>query len=227
MENMAAPSNLLSEVNSLPWFHSIQLGEGVITPGVKSADVLRCEADVAFKRLEPGMTVIDIGAWDGFFSFEAKKRGASRVLATDHFSWVGGGWGTKRSFDLAKKVLELEIDERVIDPLEICSDTVEPFDCILFLGVLYHLKHPLYVLERISQIATHHLVMETQLDFTDISRPAVAFYPGAELANDSTNWWGPNVPAAIGMLKTAGFTRVEFSDHPAYPGVRGFFHAFR
>jgi tRNA (mo5U34)-methyltransferase len=78
-----------------PWWHSIELAPGVVTPGQKTAEILRGE--VAAMRLDDldlrGKSVIDIGAWDGFFSFEAERRGARSVLAFDHFVW---------SVDLAK-----------------------------------------------------------------------------------------------------------------------------
>jgi tRNA (mo5U34)-methyltransferase len=71
------------------WWHSIELAPGIVTPGGKSADVLRDE--LAALRLDDlalaGKSVIDIGAWDGFYSFEAERRGAARVLALDHFVW--------------------------------------------------------------------------------------------------------------------------------------------
>jgi len=220
-------SDLRTKVAALPWFHSIDLGHGVITPGAKAPAVLSAEADVVFSMFRPGSSVLDIGACDGFFSFAAKQRGASRVLATDQFSWTGGGWGKKASFDLARQVLGLDVAEQVIDPTEMTRSTVERHDVVLFLGVLYHLKHPLYVLERIADLARHELIMETQLDLTSEKRPAMAFHPGRELADDPTNWWAPNVPAAIAMLNTVGFPEVVYTEHPLYPGVRGIFHAYR
>src|SRR3954451_17550632 len=219
--------SIQQQIMSLPWFHSIDLGDGLLTPGVKHHDILTAEAEVVFSTFQPGMSVLDIGAWDGFFSFEAKRRGASRVLATDHFSWIGNGWGKKACFDLARQTLGLPIDDLIIDPTEMTMSTVEQSDVVLFLGVLYHLRHPLYILERVAGLAKHQFIVETQLDLNDVSRPAMAFYPGRELGDDPTNWWAPNVPAAIAMLNTAGFQNVSYTPHPKYPGIRGFFHAFR
>jgi len=214
------------QVAALPWFHSIDLGGGVITPGLKSVHMLRGEASVAFRHSIAGMSVMDVGAWDGFFSFEAERRGASRVLATDHFCWTGGGWGKKSSFNLARKVLGSRVEDQDIDPMEIREAATGTFDCVLFLGVLYHMRHPLYVLDRVASVTRKMLIMETHLDMLDVNRPAAAFYPGSELGNDPTNWWGPNIPAVIGMLRTAGFQRIEHSSHPVCPD-RGFFHAFK
>lgn len=69
------------------WFHSVDLGAGVVTPGTKSAEHLAGE--VAALRLPDlrGRSVLDIGAWDGYYSFEAERRGASRVVALDHYAW--------------------------------------------------------------------------------------------------------------------------------------------
>jgi tRNA (mo5U34)-methyltransferase len=70
------------------WFHSIDLGQGVVTPGHKTPGVLRLEVEAQRWPDLRGKTVLDIGAWDGFFSFEAERRGASRVVALDHYSWA-------------------------------------------------------------------------------------------------------------------------------------------
>lgn len=216
----------MEEVQKTPWFHSIRLSPGVITPGAKNVNILQTEAEVLFKHSVQGMSVLDVGAWDGFFSFEAERRGAARVLATDWFSWVGPGWGKKGSFDLARRALGSRVEDRIIDPMDITVEAVGQFDCVIFSGVLYHLRHPLYVLDRLAAITTHMLMMETHMDMLDVEKPAAAFYPDRELADDPSNWWGPNIPAAKGMLISAGFSRVEFTRHPGY-AERGFFHAFK
>ena len=125
-------------MHSLPWYHSIELPGGLTTPGVvKNAQVL--------PRLDlpsdmTGKSVLDVGAWDGFYSFECARRGATSVLATDSFVWDGRGWGNKRSFEFARQQLGLEgrVDDMLVDPMEI--DRVRlgrTFDVVLFLGVLY------------------------------------------------------------------------------------------
>src|SRR5262245_46217259 len=78
-------SELLARAKAYYWFHSIDLGNGVVTPGSKSVALLRAESDAIFGPLDlRGKSVLDIGAWNGNFSFEAKRRLAARVLATDH-----------------------------------------------------------------------------------------------------------------------------------------------
>lgn len=69
------------------WWHSIDLGLGIVTPGHKTPEILRQELDLLRLPMMSGKTVLDIGAWDGFYSFEAEKRGAARVVALDHYVW--------------------------------------------------------------------------------------------------------------------------------------------
>src|ERR1700712_3578633 len=95
----ASRDALRRRVADIEWWHTMDLGDGIVTPGAsKSAETLprlQMPANLA------GRTVLDVGAWDGFFSFEAERRGASRVVATDSFCWSGSGWGTKAGFELA------------------------------------------------------------------------------------------------------------------------------
>ncbi len=207
MNKTEAPA-LKQQVLQFRWFHSIDLGNGIITPGqdnsAKKLKRLRLPDSLA------GKTVLDVGAWDGFFSFEAERRGAERVLATDSFAWqLSDNWGGKKAFDLAKKTLESKVNEMMIDVLELSPDKVGVFDVVLLLGVLYHMKHPLLALERVASVTKEMIILETVVDMLSHRRPAMAFYVGDELSNDRTNWCGPNPAAVLGMLKTVGFKRCE------------------
>ena len=221
---------LYAQVHAIPaWFHSIDLGDGVVTPGVKRSKTLAREAGAIFENAPvAGKSVLDIGAWDGFFSFEAKRRGASRVLATDHFCWVDPrGRANKSGFDLAKRTLELDVEEQVIDVSSISESTVGRFDTVLFLGVLYHLQNPMLGIERAASVCDRTLVVETHLDALDQRKPAAVFYPGRELNNDPTNWWGPNPACVEGMLRVFGFQSVARVRAPGASRRRGIFIAKR
>jgi tRNA (mo5U34)-methyltransferase len=177
-----------------------------------------------------GLTVLDIGAWDGFFSFECERRGAARVVAADHFSWHGSGWGTKAGFLLAREALGSRVEDLDIDVMDLTPERVGTFDVVLFLGVLYHVRHPFLALERVSSVTRDRLILETVVDLVGFRRPAMAFYPGRELNNDPTNWWGPNIPAVHGMLGSLGFTHVTTvtrSPHGAYRAARAVYHRLR
>jgi tRNA (mo5U34)-methyltransferase len=203
---MNAVTSLVDEMNSIRWFHRIELSDGIVTPGVDNSQ----------RRLETfhwpdlsGKTVLDIGAWDGFFSFEAERRGASRVLATDAYIWEGKGWASKRGFDLAKRTLNSRVEEMVIDPMELCPERVGTWDVVFYYGILYHMRHPLLALEHIASVTKDLLIMDTHLDLMFARRPAAAFYEGTEAADDPTNWWGPNDAAVHSMLRTVGFNNIR------------------
>jgi tRNA (mo5U34)-methyltransferase len=204
------PEELRNRVAALRWYHSIDLGHGIVTPGIDNSPERL--ARVHLPQDLSGRSVLDIGAWDGFFSFEAEKRGASRVVASDHYAWHGQGWGTgegKAGFLLARSALNSKVEDVDVDVLELSPERVGSFDVVFFLGVLYHVPNPLLALERVASVTNGLLILETVVDMVGLARPAAAFYPGRELNDDPTNWWGPNHAAVRGMLRSVGFTRVE------------------
>ncbi|MEG4806547.1 DUF1698 domain-containing protein [Microcoleus sp. F8-D3] len=198
---------LKAKVAEIPfWFHCINLGNGIITPGWSKTSSPANEQFIGLPENLEGLTVLDIGAFDGFYSFAAERRGASRVLATDDFAWKAGH---KKGFNLARQVLDSRVEDKQIDVLEHSPDKIGVFDLVLFLGVLYHMRHPLLALERVASVCKKQLILETHVDMLDCEKPAMAFYPGTELGEDPTSWCGPNPPMVKGMLETVGFQKVE------------------
>jgi tRNA (mo5U34)-methyltransferase len=224
---------------AIRWYHTMDLGQGVRTegsydPGTK-LDRYRIPPDLS------GKSVLDVGAFNGFFSFEAERRGAARVLATDSFAWTNDNWNRDEGFQLARRALDSRVEARLIDALDLSPETVGTFDVVFFLGILYHMKHPMLALERVASVCDELLILETHVDLVNIRRPAIAFYPGRELNDDWTNWCGPNPAAVIGMLRNVGFSNVEilppasrlynvpkyFVNRALKRGHRMFFHAHR
>jgi tRNA (mo5U34)-methyltransferase len=202
-----SPTELRAAVEQIDWFHCIDLGHGIRTRGIYDPTTLLARLGLP-ARLD-GRRALDVGAWDGFYSFELERRGAE-VLATDHFSWSGEGWGTKDGFLLARDALGSQVRDLDIDPTELTPEAVGgQFDLVLFLGVLYHLRDPMTVLDRLRSVTAGMLVLETEVGMLLSRRPAAAFYPGTELNNDPTNWWAPNVAAMTGMLRAAGFREIS------------------
>lgn len=203
-------TDLEARVRTLRWYHTIDLGNGIVTNGIDDTPAklsrIQLPADLS------GRSVLDIGAWDGFFSFEAERRGAAHVVAADYYSWHGVGWGTaqgKAGFELARTTLRSGVKDVDVDVMDLSPKTVGgPFDVVLFLGVLYHLRDPLRALERVASVTRDLLILETVIDMVGLNRPVAAFYPDRELNNDPTNWWGPNPAAVAGMLRSVGFTSV-------------------
>src|SRR5262245_15082424 len=191
----------------IKWFHSIDLGHGIVTSGIdRSSEKL---ARLQLPATLEGRTVLDIGAWDGFFSFEAERRGARRVLAVDSFCWSGKGWGTQDGFNFARKVLGSRVEDREIEVDDLSPERVGTCHVVSFLGILYHMKHPYAALERVASVARDLLILETHVDLLNVRDPAMAFYPGMELDDDSTNWCGPNPGALEWMLRDVGFASVN------------------
>jgi len=187
-------------MEDIDWWHSIDLGNGLITPG-------RVNSRLTLKNLHlpslEGKTVLDVGAWDGFYSFECERRGAKEVLATDSFEW--GKRTGKQGFDYAKKALGSKVEGQVVDVLDLSRESVGQWDIVLFLGILYHMKHPLLALERVASVCKEMLVLETHTDARLYRKPSMVFYP----KNESHNWWGPNVVCVREMLKEVGFKEVR------------------
>ncbi len=202
--------NLPARVAALPWYHRMDLGGGVVTPGVVESS--RVLPRLKLPESLAGRSVLDIGAWDGFYSFEAARRGADRVLATDSYSWDGRGWGSKDSFELARSVLGFEqrVDDLTIDGMDISSSMLGgTFDVVLHLGVLYHLRDPISALERAAAVCDDLLVLETETALNLLPYEAARFYSGSDLNGDGSNWYQYNLRALRGMLREFGFSSID------------------
>ena len=109
--------------------------------------------------------------------------------------------------------LNLEIEGLDVDVPDLTSERVGQFDVVLFLGVFYHLVDPIRALQNLVALTKEVAVIETHLALSELERPAMVFYPGTELNNDPSNWWGPNrqcVEAQPGRLPRQ--TGVEVSE---------------
>ncbi len=222
---------LLAGMQAYRWYHQIELAPGVVTPGENETAVTLRRIRLP-ERLDR-CSVLDIGAWDGFFAFEAERRGAERVAAVDPACWRdppwgSRGWGTREPFDFARRALHSRVEPLDIDLLEISPETIGSFDVVLFLGVLYHLPDPWPVLRAAASVCTKLLIVETHADLLALRRPAIAYYPGDELDGDPSNWWGPNGALLAGMLGSCGFERVTvYREGLAYRAARAAMRSLR
>jgi tRNA (mo5U34)-methyltransferase len=190
------------------WWHSFDLPDGRHIEGVSTLTDLR-ERIGKFPIPEDlrGFRVLDIGAWDGWFSFEMERRGAE-VLAIDC-------WDNPR-FRQIHAALNSRVDYREMDFYDLTPETVGRFDIVLFMGVLYHLKHPLLALERVCALTTNMAVVDSFVlrerhrpGENVENRPVMEFYESDEFGGQRDNWCGPSLPCLIAMCRTAGFARVE------------------
>lgn len=200
-------TELRDAVNAISWYHKMTLPGGIVTPG--ESDTARGLPRLRLPERLDGLSVLDIGAWDGFYSFEAKRRGAARVLATDSYSWTGPGWGSKAGFLLTRRALGLDVEDLDIDVMELSPERVGTFDVVLLLGVLYHLRDPISAIERAASVTRRLLIVETVANFPWLPFPAARLFVGSELNNDDTNWWALNPAALHSLLKGSGFRDVR------------------
>ena len=198
-----------ARIASVNWFHTIDFGGGIVSPGDD-------DSAAKLKRLQipqdlSGKTFLDVGAWDGFFSFEAERRGAARVLAVDSYVWDGKVAGKSNAgFLTAREILKSKVEDMRLDALDLSPERVGRWDIVLLAGVLYHIKHPWLLLERAAAVTKELLIVETLIDMRLTSRPATAFYQGGILAKDhADNWCGPNIPALKAMLADCGFSKIK------------------
>lgn len=208
------------------WFHNLDLGGVKTAPnhflGDYPAMKWRTFAHAIPQDLR-GKSVLDIGCNAGFYSMEMKRRGADRVLGID----FDAGYLEQARF--AADVNGLDIEFRELSVYDV-GKLGERFDIVLFMGVLYHLRHPLLALDLLYE----HVVKDI-LVFQSLMRGAAETievqddYPFSETrifdnpafprmyfiehrySHDPTNWWIPNLACAEAMLRSAGF---DVIDHP-------------
>ena len=213
------------------WFHDMDLG------GVRTAPnhFLWGYPENKFKHFAhvvpadlTGKSVLDIGCNAGFYSLEMKRRGAARVLGIDSDDRY------LAQARLASEVTGLEAEFRNLSVYEVGA-LGERFDLVIFMGVLYHLRHPLLALDLIHEHVAGDLLLfqSMQRGATEAMEPADD-YPFTETAhfdepaypklhfiekrysNDPTNWWAPNAAAAEAMLRSAGFAILEHPEQEVY-----------
>jgi tRNA (mo5U34)-methyltransferase len=211
-------ANLAERAGRLKWYHRMALPGGVMTDGV--SDTSRGLPRLHLPPSLAGKTVLDVGAWDGFYSFEAARRGAAHVLATDSWAWSGSGWGTKDGFLLARAALGLEdrVQDQLVDVMDLSPSRVGgPFDVVLLLGVLYHLTDPVTALARVASVCGDLLVLETETALNWLPFPVARLYPGGDLGEDESNWFAFNVQSLTGLLRRLGFVDIQVKWRTSLP----------
>jgi len=228
----------LKEMNEIKWWHQIELPveNGTVTTPGRDLSAIKLSV-IGMPEDLTGKHVIDVGAWDGYFSFEAEKRGAE-VLAIDTVMWKEGPTFDseknkevhhtgKRGFNFAKKMLNSKVRSERVEVMDL--DDASQYDLVLCLGILYHMKDPFGMCKKMFEITKEggQLILETHIDCEVegiMNKPMMRFYPDKECNNDPGTWWGPNPGCVIAMLKVVGFKEVKLhhlSNH------RGIFHAFK
>jgi tRNA (mo5U34)-methyltransferase len=205
------------------WFHNLRLGESgeVQTAPDHFLGDFPATFWRQFQHVVPqdltGKTVLDIGCNAGFYSFEMKRRGASNVLGIDHDA------AYLRQAEFAKHHLAFgDVEFRQMEVYDVDALTGKQFDLVLFMGVFYHLRHPLYALEKVAKLVDGILLFQTMERGSSHVRQISENYPFDErdvflddgfprlhfiehrYADDPTNWWIPNAAGSMSMLRSVG-----------------------
>ena len=216
---MSISANEIKEmIDSVPiWHHRIELAPGIFTPAIQQTQDLLTAINLPNDL--SGCRVLDLGARDGFFSFECEKRGATEVIAVDYAPVELTG------FAVASKILNSKVKWLTANVYRINELNLGKFDLILFLGVIYHLRNPYLAIDRIYDalkidgkvIVESHVIdggfvnengewidlkeIDPRLEKLQIAQ----FYQG-NLGGDHTNAWGPSLNTLELMFQNSGFT---------------------
>jgi tRNA (mo5U34)-methyltransferase len=207
------------------WFHNLDLNGVFTAPEHFLGDFPRVKwKQIAGRFPEDlsGATVLDVGCNAGFYCLEFKKRGASRVLGLD----VDDRYLEQARF--AASVLDLKIEFEKCSVYDV-SRIAGQFDYVLFMGVFYHLRYPLYALDKVITKVRGRLIFQTMVRgslvspqlredyhfwnkdvFNNPDFPCMYFIE-KKYAGDPTNWWIPNHGAMEAMLRSSG---LEIEAHP-------------
>ena len=206
-------ATLMERVKAEPyWFHQIDLGDGVVTPGWSNA----ARDKLPYFGLPDDMTglrVLDMGCAEGFFSFEAERRGASEVVSLDYdpecikrFKLCAEALGSKVTRPLVQSVY-------VLDPAILGT-----FDVVMFFGLLYHLEYPLLGIEKVAAMTSGTLLIQSwTLETAWLTDQSLArFQPHGIMSgpkdnpiHDPTVYWEPNAACIRDMLDHVGLVNIE------------------
>jgi tRNA (mo5U34)-methyltransferase len=189
------PSELQEYVGRIGWYHEIDLGDGVITPGMKHRADIDNEWELFALGDLTGRSVLDIGGIDGAYAFLAERAGASRVAVLDHYLWAAdpdhytrvfrehldlgttppaphetAAWHPDTTplrwrFDTARQALDSHVEAISVDFMDCDLAAVGTWDIVLFLGVLYHMTDPIGALRRVAAVTRQQAIIETEAMF--------------------------------------------------------------
>jgi tRNA (mo5U34)-methyltransferase len=213
------PSDLDTQtlLQSVPYWHQgWEIFQGVFTPGRNSVETMLGNSQVPLDL--SGKRVLDVGAFNCCSAFECERRGAAEVVALDLQEPEELGFPVLKEALRSRRVRFVQGSVYDLDP-----DQLGTFDVILFFGVLYHLRYPLLAIDQLRRVARGTIYVESLVidqrfladgkDFQSIASyhevltqvPLWQFYKANELADDYSNWFGPNIQAVLQGFESAGF----------------------
>jgi tRNA (mo5U34)-methyltransferase len=193
--------------SSFIWHQRFPLSEGVLTPGVNDIEWLLNEVGVPASL--DGASVLDVGTTNGGAAFIAESRGAARVVAVDIYD------ADRFGFDEISKALDSRVEFVRASVYQLPELLRQQFDVVLFLGVLYHLRHPLLALDSLRRLTGDVLYLETAVSGDVPDPPQASFFRRDELNADSSNWFAPNIACLTDWVASSGFDVQKVAHWPA------------
>lgn len=216
-------SHIEQQVAAQPYFfHKMRLWDEFYTPGWSDVEHEKLPYFGLPERMD-GMRVLDVGCAEGFFSFEAERRGAAQVVAIDSFE------GSIERFNLVRMALGSKVNAHLCNVYDLSPKRFGTFDLVMFFGVLYHTKHPWYALEKLASVCSGSVLLQTLVmddpRYSDLS--ISQFHPfGIESGPpenrqlDPTVFWVPTPECTRNLLRATGFVDVEdVTSEPGKPFV--------
>lgn len=223
----SSQEDLIALVQSFPyWYQRIYLGRGVYTlPGYAYHETVWDHLHQTFPPDLQGASVLDVGTNAGFFALHAKLLGAGKVVGIEIIP------DYQKQAEICRQIWNVDIEYRVMDAHQ-AGEFYDPFDIVVFTGILYHLKNPLQVLEDVGRLCQDVILVETEvimpnpknlvmvrqgpfgkIKITECRTGFMKFIEAYELNGDGSNWWVPDTECVMGMLRTAGF---KYFSPPCY-----------
>jgi tRNA (mo5U34)-methyltransferase len=209
--------SLSEQVNSIDWYHTLELGPGVVTPGW--LDHRAVVGQVPLPASLEGMRCLDVGTFNGFWAFEMERRGAADVVAIDvldprAWDWpvssepaaveaIGRRLARGRGFDIAREALGSRVHRIDRTVYELDGGELGHFDLAYVGSLLVHLRDPVLALERIRAVSST-LVLVDGIDLPQTLRHPLL--PVARLdAQGRPWWWYPNLAGLARLVEAGGF----------------------
>lgn len=223
---MALPdAELAATVAAHRWLQSIRLRPDLVTSGLRGEAELARTEEALFGPINlAGAAVMEVGAWNGAFSLAAKRRGAARVLATDHLAWTLPGSTAKAATELAARETGLAIETAVVDPRGLVADFGR-FHVVVATEFFSQLFNPIAALKGLRAVTSRLLLIETIQGGLDETRPVLMARTAPTPYAAAVAGWAPNPELVATMLKELGFDRVFHRDHPMAGRERGLYAA--
>lgn len=205
-------------VREVPWYHTIVLPGGIVTPG--RWDTRTALRKVPFPASLAGRRCLDVGTYDGFWAFEMERRGAAHTVAIDLADAASWDWpdpvpsevlqqwerskARSRAFDVAPEALASRVERVEVSVYDLAHASLGHFDLAFIGSLLLHLRDPVLALRAIRGILRGELLSADQISLgLSLLQPRM---PAANLAGTlAPHWWTPNLAAHRRLVRAAGF----------------------